>query len=80
LWSDFKNSKWHVLVVDDDPAMRDMIADYLMAQNIRASTAADRQQMVHVLAAGQLSEQKRQDGKRIHIVLPAGNSVFGADA
>ena len=50
--SDFKNSKWHVLVVDDDPAMRDMIADYLMAQNIRASTAADRQQMVHVLAAG----------------------------
>jgi len=52
LSSDFKNSKWHVLVVDDDPAMRDMIADYLMAQNIRASTAADRQQMVHVLAAG----------------------------
>ena len=43
---------WHVLVVDDDPALRDMIADYLVAQNVQVSTAADAQQMAQVLFAG----------------------------
>jgi two-component system OmpR family response regulator len=43
---------WHVLVVDDDPALRDMITDFLSAQDIRVSTAADGQQMANVLAAG----------------------------
>ena len=42
----------HVLVVDDDPAMRDLIADFLSAQDVRVSTAADGEQMVRVLSAG----------------------------
>jgi two-component system OmpR family response regulator len=43
---------WHVLVVDDDPALRDMIADFLTAQDIRVSTATDGRQMAHALAGG----------------------------
>lgn len=42
----------HVIVVDDDPAIRVMIADYLAGQNIKVSTAADSQQMARILAAG----------------------------
>ena len=42
----------HVLIVDDDPAMRTMIADYLADQNFRVSTAADGREMARVLAAG----------------------------
>jgi two-component system, OmpR family, response regulator len=42
----------HVLAVDDDPAMRAMIADYLADQNVRVSTAADRREMARVLGAG----------------------------
>jgi two-component system, OmpR family, response regulator len=42
----------HVLVVDDDPAMRSMIADYLMDQNVRVSVAADSREMQRVLGAG----------------------------
>ena len=42
----------HVLAVDDDPAMRAMIADYLIDQNVRVSVAADSREMQRVLAAG----------------------------
>jgi len=42
----------HVLAVDDDPAMRAMIADYLADQNVRVSTAADGREMARVLTAG----------------------------
>ena len=41
----------HVLVVDDDPAMRAMIADYLTDQNMRVSVATDSREMQRVLAA-----------------------------
>src|SRR5262245_45140941 len=42
----------HVLVVDDDPAMRTMIGDYLNQQNLRISSAADGREMASVLAGG----------------------------
>jgi two-component system, OmpR family, response regulator len=42
----------HVLVVDDDPGVRTMIADYLSDQNVRVSTAADGREMERVLTAG----------------------------
>jgi len=42
----------HVLAVDDDPAMRALIADYLADQNMRVSLAADSGEMQRVLAAG----------------------------
>jgi two-component system OmpR family response regulator len=42
----------HVLAVDDDPAMRKMIADYLADQNMQVSVAADSRDMRRVLAAG----------------------------
>src|SRR5215470_12152918 len=42
----------HVLAVDDDPAMRALIADYLVDQNMRVSLAADSGEMQRVLAAG----------------------------
>jgi two-component system, OmpR family, response regulator len=42
----------HVLAVDDDPAMRAMIADYLADQNVRVSIAADSREMQRMLAAG----------------------------
>jgi two-component system, OmpR family, response regulator len=42
----------HVLVVDDDPAMRAMIANYLAGHNLRVSSAADGRGMTGVLATG----------------------------
>jgi two-component system OmpR family response regulator len=42
----------HVLVVDDDPAMRGMIADYLAGHNLRVSSAADGRGMTDVLTGG----------------------------
>jgi two-component system OmpR family response regulator len=42
----------HILVVDDDPALRAMIADYLADQNVRVSTAADSREMARLLASG----------------------------
>jgi two-component system, OmpR family, response regulator len=45
---------WHVLVIDDDPALRDMISDYLTAHDIRVSTAADSQQMAQALAEAEV--------------------------
>jgi DNA-binding response OmpR family regulator len=42
----------HVLVVDDDPALRAMVANYLVDQNVRVSTASDGREMARVLAAG----------------------------
>jgi two-component system, OmpR family, response regulator len=42
----------HILVVDDDRAMRALIAEYLVDQNVRVSTAADGREMARLLAAG----------------------------
>jgi CheY-like chemotaxis protein len=42
----------HVLAVDDDPAVRAMITDYLVDQNLRLSAAADGGEMWRVLTAG----------------------------
>src|SRR5262245_62735711 len=42
----------HVLAVDDDPAMRNLIADYLGDQKMRVSVAADGSEMQRVLAEG----------------------------
>jgi two-component system, OmpR family, response regulator len=40
----------HVLVVDDDPSMRDVIGDYLEGQNFHVSTASDGRGMARILA------------------------------
>src|SRR5262245_9243813 len=44
----------HVLVVDDEAAVRTMIADYLADQNIRVSTAANGREMERLLASGEI--------------------------
>jgi two-component system OmpR family response regulator len=44
----------HVLVVDDDAAMRAMIADYLVDHNVRVSTAADGREMARALTASRI--------------------------
>jgi two-component system OmpR family response regulator len=41
----------HVLVVDDDTAMREMIGSYLEAESFQVSAVADGQSMTRVLAA-----------------------------
>jgi DNA-binding response OmpR family regulator len=45
----------HVLVVDDDAAMRAMIFDYLSDQNFRVSTAADGREMARLLGGVDLA-------------------------
>jgi two-component system, OmpR family, response regulator len=40
----------HVLVVDDDPAMRDVVGSYLESHNFRVSLAADGRAMKRVLS------------------------------
>jgi two-component system OmpR family response regulator len=42
----------HVLVVDDDPAMRDVIGSYLENENLRVSIASDGKTMTQILGAG----------------------------
>ncbi len=42
----------HVLVVDDDPSMLSMIAEYLRSQDFRASEAAGGGEMASILAKG----------------------------
>jgi len=39
----------HILVVDDDPTMREMISDYLTGQNFRISAVANGQAMSRIL-------------------------------
>jgi two-component system OmpR family response regulator len=41
----------HVLVVDDDPAIRDLLTDYLGANELRVSAVASGKDLVAVLAA-----------------------------
>lgn len=43
----------HVLVVDDDPAMRDLVGNYLESHHFRVSVAADGQAMRRALSAHQ---------------------------
>jgi two-component system OmpR family response regulator len=43
----------HILVVDDDPDIRELLGDYLQKQGYRTSTAADGRAMRAVLARGQ---------------------------
>ena len=40
----------HILVVDDDPTTRSLIADYLSTHDFRVSTASDGEEMARVLA------------------------------
>jgi two-component system, OmpR family, response regulator len=40
----------HVLVVDDDPSMRDVIANYLESQNFHVSAVSDGRGMARILA------------------------------
>ena len=40
----------HLLVVDDDPAMRDIIGTFLAERDFRVSTAADGKEMARILA------------------------------
>jgi DNA-binding response OmpR family regulator len=40
----------HILVIDDDPAMRQLIADYLGANDLRVTTAATGAEMTRTLA------------------------------
>lgn len=40
----------HILAVDDDPALRAMVAEYLADQNFRVTTATSRHDMTRVLA------------------------------
>ncbi len=42
----------HVLVVDDDPALRAMVANYLVDQNVMVSTASNGREMARLLTAG----------------------------
>jgi two-component system OmpR family response regulator len=42
----------HILVVDDDPAIRGLVTDYLMENDLRVSSAADGRQMTQVLQDG----------------------------
>jgi two-component system, OmpR family, response regulator len=44
-----------ILLVDDEPAMRHMVVNYLEEHNIRAISASGRQEMVRLLAAGEPS-------------------------
>ena len=44
----------HVLIVDDDPDIRQLLSDYLQAANYRASTAAGGQEMWRVLSSEQV--------------------------
>jgi DNA-binding response OmpR family regulator len=44
------NAMRHVLVVDDDPSLRDVIENYLESQNFQVSTASDGRGMARVLA------------------------------
>jgi two-component system, OmpR family, response regulator len=45
------NAMKHVLVVDDDPSIRDVIDSYLQEQNFEVSAVADGREMSRVLAA-----------------------------
>jgi two-component system, OmpR family, response regulator len=40
----------HVLVVDDDPSLRDVVGSYLKSQNFQVSTASDGRAMARILA------------------------------
>jgi two-component system, OmpR family, response regulator len=70
-----------VLVVDDDPAMRAMIADYLGDRGFRVVTAADGGEMARVLAEGTvhliLLDLKLPDEDRMNLIrsLRAGSGV-----
>jgi len=49
---DGMDSKGHILVVDDDPDLRDMLQEYFETQGFVVSTAADGTGMRHILAGG----------------------------
>ncbi len=41
----------HILAVDDDPAMRELISGYLSGHGFRVSTAADGADMARVMTS-----------------------------
>jgi PleD family two-component response regulator len=51
----------HILVVDDDTALRAMVANYLVYQNVSVSTASNGREMAGVLAAGGVDLGARPD-------------------
>ena len=40
----------HILAIDDDPAMRELIADYLGENDVRVTTVATGEEMARVVA------------------------------
>jgi two-component system OmpR family response regulator len=44
----------HILIVDDDPQIRDLLSDYLKQHNFRVSTARDGNEMWRALKRGQI--------------------------
>jgi DNA-binding response OmpR family regulator len=53
--SDDSSQPVRVLVVDDDPAMRHLVVNYLEDHNMRAISASGRQEMARLLAVGEPS-------------------------
>jgi two-component system OmpR family response regulator len=52
LKSDDSSKTGHILVVDDDPAMRQMLISYFEEHNLQASSASGRQELRRHLAGG----------------------------
>lgn len=44
----------HILIVDDDPGIRELVTEYLKRQGLQASAAADARQMRAVLASSRI--------------------------
>lgn len=48
------NTKWHLLVVDDDPEINQLLKDYLQQHDYRVSTACNGKEMQRVLEKHQI--------------------------
>ena len=59
----------HILIVDDDPYIREMLVDYLMRQGLRASGAASGREMRDVLA------RERIDLVVLDLMLPGEDGI-----
>ncbi|MFL5289709.1 MAG: response regulator transcription factor [Rhodopila sp.] len=70
-----------VLVVDDDPGIRDMITDYLLDRGFLANAATGSQEMERILASGSVDlivlDLKLADGNGLELIrkLRCGSSV-----
>lgn len=59
----------HILIVDDDPDIRDMLVDYLTRQGMKATGAADGREMRRVLAS------ERVDLLVLDLMLPGEDGI-----